>query len=456
MTGFSPGPRLIGPFLCATLGAAALFSAAAAQGAQVPLTGFLAALENHPELQAASAGVRAAELQLAATRDPVALSATGGYNRIDLDESLAAAQVPTDPGEGSGGAPSQTGYTASAGLVFRPFPYGELADQLTQLEVDLETARLNLQTARAGLEARALEAALQRRLAERSVELSRAGVGAAETGLEATRLRVSRGAANARELREAEAALLEARTLLQNAQLDAETARLNLRGLVGDTPPPSAAALAALRPPAAQAPASVTQAALQTRLAALGLGAVQRALVPVASASYSYNVSDASTLSASIESRTLQPQVGFAYQDPPRTLPESAVEGVLSLRLSANISVGAIDALAAAEQQGAAAEAALEAAREGGALQEAALRAAYTKAKRSAALEARTFRNAELTYDENVTRQELGLAAPLEARGALIDLLQADLERRTSELTELGALLDLYELYALPPSETLR
>ena len=275
-------------------------------------------------------------------------------------------------------------------------------------------------------------------------------------GLAATRLRAERGAANDRELREAEAALLEARTLSQNAQLDTESARLNLQSLVGDTLPPGETALAALQPPAVQTPVSVAQAELQTRLAALPLAAVQRALLPVASASYSYNVSDYSSVSAAIDSSSLQPQVGFSYQDPARTLPESAVDGVLSLSLSANISLGSIDALAAAERQGVAAEASLRAAREGGTLQETALRAAYTKADRDAELERRTFQNAQTSYEENVTRQELGLAAPLETRTALIELLQADLERRTAELTELGALLDLYELYALPPSETLR
>ena len=453
MTGFSFGPRRFGPLLCA----AALFGGASAQGTDSSLTDFLAALTGHPELLAAGAGLEAARLQLSATRDPVALTATGAYNRIDLDDSLTAAQAPTDPGDGSGASvPSQTGYTASAGLVFRPFPYGELADTLTQLEVDLQTSELDFRTAQAGLEARALEAALQLRLAERSTELSAAGVAAAEDGLAATRLRAERGAANDRELREAEAALLEARTLSQNAQLDTESARLNLQSLVGDTLPPGETALAALQPPAVQTPVSVAQAELQTRLAALPLGAVRRSLLPVASASYSYNVSDYSSVSAAINSSTLQPQVGFSYQDPARTLPESAVDGVLSLSLSANISLGSIDALAAAERQGVAAEASLRAAREGGALQETALRAAYTKADRDAELERQTFANAQTSYEENVTRQELGLAAPLETRTALIELLQADLERRTAELTELGALLDLYELYALPPSETLR
>ena len=124
--------------------------------------------------------------------------------------------------------------------------------------------------------------------------------------------------------------------------------------------------------------------------------------------------------------------------------------------MSATLSLGALDALSAAERQEAAAAASLTAAREGGTLQETALRSAATQTGRTAELERRSFGNARLTYRENRTRQDLGLSAPLETQSALLELLQADLERRSAELARLSALLDLYELYALPPSETLK
>ena len=435
--------------------------------AEQSLTRFLGALGGNPELLAAQAGLEAAQLQLRAARDPVSLEATGGYSRFALDDSLTGlnpAQVPTDPtapgaapGAGDlGTAISETGYQLGATLVFRPFPFGDTADLLTQRRIELQTSQLDLSNARTGLEARALVAALQARLAERSVRLSQEGVAAATQGLEAARLRVRKGAANRRDLRDAEAALLSARTALSNAQLDAESARLNLQSLVGDVPAPSYQALASLTPPGPRTPLSVTQTQLQTQLAALQISAAQREILPVASASYAWNVSDYSTVTASLESRTLQPSVGFSYRDPGRTLPQSAVNGTLQLGVSAKISVGALDALDAVKRQAAAAQASLQAAQQGGVLQETTSRAAYTKAAQNAALDRLTFQNARTTYQENVTRLELGLSTPLETQTSLLDLLQADLQRRSSELTTLSTLLDLYRLYALPPSETLR
>ena len=141
--------------------------------AKQSLTRFLGALAGNPELFAAQAGLEAAELQLRAARDPVSLEATGGYSRFALDDALTGlnpAQItgPTDPGADPGAAPSaddlgtaisETGYKLGATLVFRPFPFGDTADLLTQRQVELQTSQLDLENARAGLEARALVAA---------------------------------------------------------------------------------------------------------------------------------------------------------------------------------------------------------------------------------------------------------------------------------------------------------
>lgn len=464
MTCFFLTARLARSFCAAALLVSGLVAAQPAppapQPAGGPLKVFLTALGGSAELLAAQAAVEAAELQLRAAYDPVALEASGGYNRVDLGDSLtapglSAAQAPTDPAD-PGGAISETGFRVSTALTFRPYPFGDTADLVAQRELDLENSLLEFDNARTGLEARALEAALQARLAERSAKLAQGGVTAAEQGLAATRLRAAKGAANARDLRSAEATLFEAQTLLQNARLDVQIARLNLQSLVGDTPPPSYAALASLRAPPRSTPVSVLQTLVQARLTELGVSAARRELLPVASASYAWNVSDYSTVTASVESRTLQPSVGFAYQEPGRTLPTSAVQGNFQVGISANISVGAVQALSAAKRQGAAAQAGVSAAREGGALQEAALRSATTKAARDAELNRRSFADARITYRENRTRQELGLASPLETQSSLLELLQADLERSSSELVAMSALLDVYELYALPPSETLR
>jgi len=462
MTCSSPLTRLahtLGTALALALGTGAAQAVPAQAG---PLATFLGALDGSPELLAAQAALEAAELQLRAARDPVALEATGGYSGVALDDRLPGAglcadlcAVQTPPDSGGASAPTESGFQVATTLTFRPYPFGNLADLVAQRELDYELRVLELESTRAGLEARALEAALQARLAERSAALAREGVTAAAQGLHATRLRAAKNAANDRELRGAQFALFEAETVLQNARLDVGTAHLNLHSLVGDTPPPSYEALVGLAAPSPRTPLSVEQTLLQTRQAALGISAARRELLPVASASYAWNVSDYSTVTAAVESRTLQPSVGFSYQEPGRTLPASAVDGTLQLGISANISVGALDALGAAERQETAAEAGLMAAREGGALQENALRGGYTKAARDAELGRRSFENARLTYRENVTRQELGLSSPLETQTALLELLQADLERSRGELAALSALLDLYELYALSPSETL-
>lgn len=425
--------------------------------AQPSLSLFLAQLEGSPELAAAQAAVDAAEAQLAAARDPVALEARGSYSHLEIDESkLGAAQAPTDPDGGfAAGTLTGSGFQLATTLRFRPLPFGDIADLVRQREIELATRHLELQSARAALEVRALEAALSSRLAARSVTLAEAGVEAANQGLTATRRRFELGAANARDLRDAEGALLEAQTLLDNARSDAETARLNVRSLVGETPAPSFTDLTALGAPAQGTPLTIAQARLQTQLAALGIGAAQRELYPVAQASYSWNVSDASTLSASLESRTLQPSLGYNFQDPPRSTPQNAVTGTFQIGVSATISVSALKTLEATQQQQRAAEEGLKAQTTGSAVQEASLRAAYQKAVREAGLESRQFANAQLTYRENVTRQELGLSSPLETQTSLIELLQADLERRSSDFSALSALLDLYELYALPPSEAL-
>ncbi len=420
------------------------------------LTTFLEALEGSPELLAAQAAVEAAELQVRIARDPVVLEASGGYNRFDLDDALTgtvrAAQVP--PGGGADTIP-ESGYQIDAAFTFRPYPFGDVADLVTQRELEYELRVLELGSARTGLEVRALEAALGARLAERSTKLAQEGVVAATQGLGATRLRAAKDAANARDLRGAELALLEAQVALQNARLDLETARAGLNSLVGDTPPPSYAALAGLTVPPVGIPASVAQTLVQTRQVALGISAARRELLPVASASYVWNASDYSTVTASVESRTLQPSVALSYRDPARTFPDKAVDATFQIGVSATLSLGALDALSAAERQEASAQAALAAARKGGALQESAARSAATQTGRTAELERRSFQSARLSYRENRTRQDLGLSSPLETQTSLLELLQADLARRSAELARLSALLDVYELYALPPSETL-
>lgn len=428
---------------------------------------YLAALKTRPEAQAAEAGRRAAELSLQAAYDPLALQANGSYTHLDLDENLlaqglGAAQVPGQNGSDGAGAANPgamssapDSYKASATVLVRPYPFGDNADTVAQRQIDLDSSALSLKSTQTGLERRALEAALQFNLATRSLALAAAGSKAAAQGLEATQLRFDKGDANARELRDAKSALLEAQTLEQSAQLDVSTARQSIELLVGSATVPSLQALAALALPAPQTPLSVAQSELQLRAAEVGGSSAQRAIYPVATVGYAWNVDNHSTLSAGLESRTLQPSLTYSYQDPARTLPESALTGSLQLGISANISVGALQALEAIKAQQKAAQEALYAAQDGGDLQVKIFANSYQKARADARLKEEKLSNARLSYEENVKRYKLGLTSAIETQSALIEFLQADLEARGAALKELSSLLDIYEFYALPPSETL-
>ena len=189
--------------------------------------------------------------------------------------------------------------------------------------------------------------------------------------------------------------------------------------------------------------------------AAVGVGSARRDLYPTANASYSYNLDASSSLSASIESRTLQPSVGYSYQDPERSFPESAINSGFQVGVSASISFGVFDQIDAAESQREAARAGLEASQEGADLQNASLENALNQAERTVELEQIQFDNAQRAFEENQQRQELGLITPLEVQQSLVDLLEEDLELRQARLSALQALLDTYEFYALPPSEVL-
>ena len=416
---------------------------------QDELKNFLSVVLINPELLASRAAVEAAELQLRAAYDPVALETTGGYSRFDLDESNPLVQLPGRIGLVPG---SRT--QLSATLTFRPLPFGDTADLVRQSELDLELRILDYRAALTRLEGRALEAALSAQLAARSALLSREGVVGAEASLRATRTRFERGVANARELRQAEANLIKAQTLLQNAEADVRLSRLNLTSLVGDAPPPGFAVLASLQQPGAGTPLSVQRAQIPILRAELGVRGVQRTVYPVVQASYTRNLSAQSSLVASIESRTLQPSVNFSYRDPGRPF-GNVTQGSLQVGVAANISLGTLDTLEAAERQVEAARRGLEAARQGTRLRLGALGRAHEAARRNVELRRLDFRDAETTLRENRKREALGLAPPLATQNALLESLRAFLGLRRAEVAALRAQLDFNAFYALPPSETL-
>ncbi len=425
---------------------------AALAARQAQLDTFFAALAGNPELAAARAALRAAEAQLKALRGPAQLETTAGLTSLRLKDAVTAQGLAVSQAEG--GIPT-TSEQVSANVSFRPFPFGDVADAVRQAELAVRNSLLDYREALTGLETRALGAALNLRLAEQSLELSQEGVALAQDALAATRTRFELGAANARELRDAQVNFQEAQNFARNARENVAVARLNLTNLVGDTPAPSFELLAALPQPPTRTPLAVLRAEVPVAQAAVGVGGARREVYPTVQASYNYNLDDRSSLSASIESRTLQPSVGYSYQNPARTLPESAIRSNFTVGVSATIPLGGFDALDAAKEQLGAARAGLQASRAGAAVQRAALRSSRVQAERTLTLEQLQFRNAQADFRENQQRQELGLITPLETQQALVELLQTALELRQARQSALQALLDIYGFYALPPSEVL-
>ena len=430
---------LIGPLICYVLLGAPAF-------AQSPLREFLTPVQQNAELLAARASVMSAQNQLGAAFGPVALEAGGSYNTLNLDTTDLAPEAPD-----AEGLPT-SGTELSATVTFQVLPYGETADLADQLRLELESAQLTYAETLASLQRRALEAALSVQLAENSQVLAQEGADLAATALSATRTRLERGAANVRDVRNAEANLQEARNFARQAAADLKLARLNLRSLVGDA---TLAEIPTL-PTVEGTPLEVRRAQLSLALAEIAPRSASRGLYPVLDASYNWNVDDNSSLSASLDSSTLQPRVGYNYQAPGRTPPESAQRGSFRVGIGVSISPGTFEQLNAAENQLDAAQAGLAATRDGTALQKSSLVSAKAQAEQTLTLEALQFRNAQQNVDEARQRETLGISTPLETQTELIDLLQADLELRSARQSVLSSTLAIYEFYGVSVTEVLK
>ena len=430
---------LIGSLVCSALLGAPAF-------AQSPLHEFLTPVQQNAELLAARASVMSAQNQLDAAFSPVALEAGGSYSTLNLDTTDLAPEAPD-----AEGLPT-SGTELSAAVTFQVLPYGETADLVDQLRLDLENAQLTYAETLASLQRRALEAALSVQLAKDSQTLAREGADLAATALGATRTRFQRGAANVRDVRDAEANLQEAQNFAQQAAADLKLAQLNLRSLVGDV---TLAEIPTL-PSVEGTPLEVRRAQLNVSLAEIAPRSTSRGLYPVLDASYNWNVDDNSSLSASLDSSTLQPRVGYSYQAPGRTPPESAQRGSFRVGVGVSISPGTFEQLDAAQDQVDAAQASLQAAQDGAALQNASVTSAQTQAEQTLALKELQFRNAQRNVEEARQREELGISTPLETQTELIDLLEADLELRSARQSVLSSTLAIYEFYGVPVTEVLQ
>lgn len=412
--------------------------------------GFFAPLEQHPSLRQAYYGVLAAEANVRALESPVALQGQAGLASLGYAPPPADCQ-PGDPRPACYTPPSDA-RSLSLSLTLTPFPFGDVADNLTQARVGLEQAKIGYRQARAQLEAQALEAAYRRKLAEGAVGVAQSGLRLAQGSLEATRLRQSREAASASEVRQAEAGVRQAQSQLDDAQRNLELAGLTLREFFGtDRVEPVEVPV----PRPFPAPA-VLQAELQVIQAQLAFDRALRNALPVVQGSYSWYPSSTSTWSLSLNSRTLQPALGFSYLDPNpgrSSPPQDRLRSEWRVGLSFSLTPALFDAIDAGERQLEAARAGLEAAKRNAALQEQALRASLAAAERGLGLAQSALADGEKALNEARERERLGLTSPLATLQAELAAQQARLGLEQARLARAQRLLDLYRFYALPPSE---
>ena len=414
-----------------------LLSVASAQAA---LADFLEPLQTHPSLLAAQAELNAAERNLNAAFDPVSVELSGSYLRFDTDDIDADPQTPGDQGlPVNGGA-------FDVDVSLRPFPFGSIADGVTQQKIALERSRLEYRRTLASLEVQALEAALNVQLAQEGLSLARTGAALSSQALDATEIRFERGAANERELREARSGELAAQTRVTDAAARLELAQTSLESYVGGVAAPQDIALSI--------PEGTTLGVLSAELglagAELAYRSASRGVYPVLSAGYSWNLDENNSLGISIESRTLQPNLSYSFEDPAQS--QTGINGSFSLGLSASLSPGLFEQLAAVEEQLSGAKVALAAAQDEAERQLAALESALAEAERALELNSLLLENAQLRLTETQQREELGLSIPLETQEAVLELNEAALDVSQARQDVFAALADSYELYAQPVS----
>ena len=428
--------RLVAALLLVPL----LAATAAGQGG---IQNLLAPLDEHPAVVASRMALRAAQAQYQAAGSPVQLGIEGGYSVLDADDVDIAPTVP-----GSQGL-DETAASLSADLTLRPFAFGDVADMVDQRRIALEQARLDYFETLTTLQTQALQAAQGVTVAQRGLEAAIEGQSMAAEALEATRIRLERGAASERELRDALAGRQEAGYRVESARERLESARNSLRSLVGETAVPPDLALELPEPGAV--PLQLARARLQVRLAEIAPRSAQRSLIPTVQASYTWNLSEHDSLSVSLESRTLQPRVGYSYQSPGRTFPQTAIDGSFQVGVSLTISPAGLDALEAARLQSEAAEQGFEATRRAAELQLAGLRNALQGARRAVDIAETRLQNSRLELEETRQRQRAGLAIPLEVLQASLAVTSADLELQAARQDLQVRIHDLYEFYGQPP-----
>lgn len=414
-----------------------------------PTQALLARLSYYPALVQSWYSLQAARAQLAALRSPVSLSAQGGKGFMEIEAPPASCQTnPKSLSPDCVGLPSEN-TRISISLKLTPFPFGNVQEQISQAQVRLSLARLSYRQTLAVLEAQALEAAYQQQLAQDSVTAAQADVKAARAVLAGTQLQVGKQAASKSKLRQAQLVFAGAESRLWQAHLDLGLASANLSSLVGKRPVPTLPIPSPPSLPAAEPPA-VTQARLNLQSVLTTYNQAKHTLWPVAQLSYTRHTSDNDSLSASINSSTLQPTLGYNFVNPGNTAPQNRITGEWQASVSLVLSPAAFKGLAAAQEQLTAAKAGLAMALTQATLQKETLMGQLKLADKQSTLAQLKDQDAEETLLETTEREKLGLVSPLQLLQARSQRAQSSTYLQKARLQVLGKTLDIYRYYAIP------
>lgn len=420
--------------------------AVTAQESDSPLARLVQEVDDHPALEAARAALEAARLQLQGVSDPFSLGANYSYTGFvyaEADPALPPIDVPDGQQQ------------LSLNATLRPFLFGDLRDLADQRQVEVLRAALALREARAELEAQAVEAAASLLLAEAGVDLARAGVELSGAALEASELRFERGGATASEVERAGLALAQAENRLLDAENDLRLAEMSLELLVGSE---RLAAVPELEPMRGVPPA-IERSSLDLSLAEIAVRNAERGLIPTVQASYAWNLDSDNSLSISVESRTLQPTLGFQHSSTagiePLPAPGPELDASFSIGIGLTLGPELFRALDATRDRRDAAAARLRGDVERLPLTELSLENALASAERQLALSVRERDLSAGDLADVRARVELGLATELEAAQSALALNQAELALIGARIERLARVLDWYTSYAIPLSEVL-
>ncbi len=314
----------------------------------------------------------------------------------------------------------------------------------------LSLARLSYRQTLAVLEAQALEAAYQQQLAQDSVTAAQTGAKAAQAVLAGTQLQVGKQAVSKSGLRQAQLVFASAESQLWQAHLNLRLASANLSGLVGKKPIPIPSMPGPPSLPATAEPPAVIQARLNLQSVFTTYNQAKHTLWPVAQLSYTRHTSDNDSLSASINSSTLQPTLGYNFVNPGNTAPQNRITGEWQVSVSLTLSPAAFKGLAAAQEQLTAAKAGLAAALAQATLQKETLMGQLELADKQSALAQLKDQDAEKTLSETTEREKLGLVSPLQLLQARSQRAQSSTYLQKARLQVLGKTLDIYRYYAIP------